>query len=167
MHIKMLKIESKFNNFKIFLIKTKTKRDRNRRRRRNNDDQYENSFSYIKKRIVRSKISNTQKCKNWNNLKNWLRNCEKYIVFDFVNFQTKKIKTNWSTSFLMTTKKNQWRNYVDVQFKKQTWKQYKNYLLTLFNNLMIRVMNTIIIIENVKQLFRQNIVAFNQYLIKL
>ena len=62
--IKILKIESKFNDFKIFLIKTKTKRDRNRRRRRNNDDQYENSFSYIKKRIVRSKISNTQKCKN-------------------------------------------------------------------------------------------------------
>ena len=60
----MLKIESKFNDFKIFLIKTKTKRDRNRRRRRNNDNQYKNSFSHIKKRIARSKISNTQKCKN-------------------------------------------------------------------------------------------------------
>ena len=64
-------------------------------------------------------------------------------------------------------KKNQWRNYVDVQSEKQTWKQYKNYLLTLFNNLMIRVINTTIVIENVKQLFRQNIAAFNQYLVKL
>ena len=64
MRIKMLKTESKLNDSKIFLIKTKTKRDRNRCRRRNNDDQYENSFSHIKRRIARSKISNTQKCEN-------------------------------------------------------------------------------------------------------
>ena len=67
----------------------------------------------------------------------------------------------------MTTKKNQWRNYADVQSEKQTWEQYKNYLLTLFNNSMIRVINTITIIENVKQLSRQSIVACNQYLVKL
>ena len=64
MRIKMLKAESKLNDFKIFLIKTKTKRDRDRRRRRNSDDQYEDSFSHIKKRVARSKISNTQKCEN-------------------------------------------------------------------------------------------------------
>ena len=64
MRIKILKIESKFNDFKIFLIKTKTKRKRNRRRRRNNDDQYKNAFSHIKKRIARFKTSNTQKCEN-------------------------------------------------------------------------------------------------------
>jgi hypothetical protein len=71
----------------------------------NNETFFRRSFSHIKKRIARFKISNTQKCENWNNLKNWLRDCEKYIVFDFVNFQTKKMKTSWSTSFLMTTKK--------------------------------------------------------------
>ena len=64
MRIKILKIESKFNDFKISLIKTKTKRERNYRRRRNNNDQYENAFSHIKKRIARFKISNTQKNEN-------------------------------------------------------------------------------------------------------
>ena len=64
MRIKILKVESKLNDSKIFLIKTKTKREKNRRRRRNNDDQYENAFSHIKRRIARFKISNTQKCEN-------------------------------------------------------------------------------------------------------
>ena len=64
MRIRMLKAESKLNDSKISLIKTETKRDRDRRRRRSSDDQYEDSFSHIKKRIARSKISNTQKCEN-------------------------------------------------------------------------------------------------------
>ena len=64
MHIKILKIESKFNDFNISLIKTETKREKNRRRCRNNNNQYENAFSHIKRRIARFKISNTQKCEN-------------------------------------------------------------------------------------------------------
>ena len=77
------------------------------------------------------------------------------------------MKTSWSASLLMTTKKNQWRSYADAQLEEQTWEQYRDYLLTLLSNPMIRVMNTTIVIENVKQLSRQSIAAFNQYLVKL
>ena len=64
MRIRILEVESKLNDSKIFLAKTKTERDRDRRRRRSSDDQYENSFSHIKRRVARSKISDTQKCEN-------------------------------------------------------------------------------------------------------
>ena len=79
-------------------------------------------------------------------------------------FSIKKFKKIWSTSFLITIKKNQWRNYIDVQFVKQIWNQYNEYLLSLFNNSTIRVINTITQFENISQNYRQNVVVFNQYL---
>ena len=119
MRVRMLKIEVAFNQFKIVFETIKTNR-RRFRRRRNNDDQYENFFSHAKRRVARFKISNVQKCENWNNFKIWLRDCEEYIAYDFVIFSIEKFKTIWSTSLLITIKKNQWRNHVDDQFVKQT-----------------------------------------------
>ena len=133
--------------------------------RREHSDNY---YRYDIKRASRFEKFKMQFVINYNDLIDWIANCEIYIEFEqFKNFRIERKKTKWAASLLKQIKKFQWRIYEKLMIEignVLNWTDFCEYLKAMFSNLEMRIYECEFKLEHVKQRDSQSVFDFVQYL---
>ena len=133
-------------------------------RREYNDNHYRD---IVRRKRERSTNLKKQICVNYNHLVQWIRDCEKYIEYNFRDFSTKIEKIRWSKFKLEFNKKTQWRIHVDSLAKNSIWTNYIFYLKNRLSNATIRRLIVENNLQKTKQKLKQSISTFDVYLQEL
>ena len=167
---KNMQIEIANQKTRIAKLKRDVKMSREHRRE-HSDDHYRNEF----KRRFKSKSSDMQKCKNFDDLCIWIKNCEIQFRHDeriqeYSTNDDERLK--YVSTRLKKERKTQWRIHVEEDERRDenslTWNQFVKYVKNMISRFVIRRAKAKRKLENAKQRVDQNSIAnFDAYLTRL
>ena len=136
-------------------------------RREHSDDHYRHDT----KRASRLEKPKMQPVTNYNDLVDWIADCEAYIESEQPkDFRTEREKTKWAASLLEQTKRSQWRTHEKSVIETGNvldWTDFCEYLKAMLSNPEMRTYECELKLEHAKQRDSQSVSDFVQYLDRL